>query len=163
MSKFGTRTPYGTHECSGCKRFVTTEATGDHICFREEKEAAKQDFIARFRWNNEDQVLLHARDESEAAPCIMCKEQSGTERVHDYEDDVSGGAPMCWPCAADLVRDCPPREAWVTQDPEGAWNGIGSAAGSGWSGLWFLFAPVGRYASPMSEHPGEWPTEERAS
>lgn len=133
--------------------------------YEREKEIAHAIFIARFRWNDADTVILTIRGRDKR-PCMMsadCQEPA-TATVHDYEDDISGGMPVCDEHASELVHESCCAPEWVSQDPEEAWNGVGSAAGNGWSGLWFLFAPVGRYASPMSgNHRSEWPIEERSS
>lgn len=125
--------------------------------YENEQAQAKADFVRRFVWNDADCAVLRARSEDEAQACVSCTVRAGTLRMHDYEDDVSGGAAWCPECLEALQQEAAVLPEWVTQDPEGAWNGIGSAAGNGWSGLWFLFAPPGRYASPMSKQPGEWP------
>jgi hypothetical protein len=126
--------------------------------YENEQAQAKADFVRRFVHNTEDFVLLRI-PEGTTRICVFCtgEDRLATNSLHDYEDDVSGGAAVCEEHSSEFVFESGPQPEWVTQDPEGAWNGIGAAAGNGWSGLWFLFAPPGRYASPMSKQPGEWP------
>jgi hypothetical protein len=129
--------------------------------YEHEKEIAHTFFVAHFRWNNADNVILTIRGRDDR-PCLMdgC-EQPATATIHDYEDDVSGGVPLCEEHGSMIVHEeSGAMPEWVSQDPEEAWTGVGGAAGNGWHGLWFLFAPVHRYASPNSEQPGEWPVEE---
>lgn len=126
--------------------------------YAQEKESARLDFVQRFRWNNEDGVLLRVR-EDDTRPCCMREcEQPATQVLFDYEDESSGGYPMCDEHASELVYENGKPESWVSQDPEEAWNGVREAAGNGWSRLWFLFAPVGTYAKD-----GAWPYEEERS
>jgi hypothetical protein len=133
--------------------------------YESEKARAKADFVSRFVWNNEDGVILRAANESEAGRCSIVwgtREEphqcpkAGTFRMFDYEDEHSGGLPICPDHAREWMRELPPTELWVTQEPEAAWTGCGVARGNGWSGLWFLFAPEGTYSRE-----GEWPYEEQ--
>lgn len=127
------------------------------------KDDAHREFLARFVWNDQDTVVLKARDESEAAPCAMGEwpfghptvERAGTLRMFDYEDETSGGTPLCPECFKGWVEESKDtvQPDWVTSDPEGAWSGILQAEGNGWSGLWPLFTPVGMY----SRSEGTWP------
>lgn len=122
------------------------------------KEAHRIDFVQRFVWNDQDIVILRApeREELWQRTCISCP-AVGTHRLYDYEDDYSGGVPLCQLHVDELVTtaDAPPD--WVSQDPEEAWTGVGSAAGEGWHGLWFLFATFGKYTKD-----GVWPYESNA-
>jgi hypothetical protein len=63
----------------------------------------------------------------------------------DYEDETSGGYPMCLRCFLPLVQE----EGFTEETAAEAWQE--------WTkgGLWFLFAPPGRY-----DKTGEWPYDE---
>lgn len=122
--------------------------------YEQEQEAARLDFVQRFVWNGEDCVLLRM-PEGVTGMCVFCKESTpATNRMHDYEDDASGGYAVCEEHSSEVVFESGRLPAWVTQDPEGAWNGILEAEGHGWSGLWFLFAAPGAYSKG-----GVWPYE----
>lgn len=115
----------------------------------QQEAAAKADFVRRFVWNDASAAVL--RNEHEGT-CVSCEERPAEYRVHDYEDEASGGAPWCATCLQAFQEEASEMEPWVTQDPVGAWNGVGPAQGHGWSGLWFLFAAPGTYSKE-----GVWP------
>lgn len=126
--------------------------------YEREKALARIDFVMRFTWNNEDGVLLRKRvSDTRMCMCTADCQEPAAVTLHDIEDDVSGGFPLCEEHASEWVFESGPPEAWVSQNAAEAWEGPN---GQGWKGLWFLFAPEGRYASALSENPGEWPYEE---
>lgn len=123
------------------------------------KGDAWRHFEAHFVWNNEDGVILRARNESEAARCrygVLVIEdgkgrladctRAGVNRLFDYEDDVSGGLPICEEHTAQHQREMAPRASWVSQDAYNAWMGS-EDTGGGWGSLWYLFAPEGAYSA----------------
>ena len=125
--------------------------------YEHERVMARLDFVQRFKWNSEDAALLRSRT-SEVSRCVFCLtatppvERRETHRLFDYEDEVSGGFPLCDEHASEWVHESGPQPDWVSQEAKDAWVG---PDGNGWQGLWFLFAPEGRYAKD-----GVWPYEE---
>lgn len=129
--------------------------------YETEKALARIDFVSRFRWNSKDGALLRSRV-SETRNCVFCLTPPGggeevlrteTTRFFDFEDDQSGGFPLCDEHASELVFESDPQPEWVSQDAAQAWDGPDQRYG--WSDLWFLFAPEGKYAKD-----GVWPYEE---
>jgi hypothetical protein len=106
-------------------------------------EDIKADFVRNFAWNSDDSVVL--RTSIKHVRCLFdaSDECSAGEMyaLHDYEDGAFEERRfLCKFHFTEIIHEADGVPSWVTQDPEGAWEGTGEANGNGWKGLWHLFS-----------------------
>lgn len=114
--------------------------------YEEEKRQAEEWFFANYIGGDGNSEGTYVFD--------TFNRECGTHRNHgtaavalvDYEDEASGGYPMCLRCFLKFIRE----EGFTEQTAAEAWQE--------WTkgGLWFLFAPPDKYRKVE----GEWPYDE---
>lgn len=120
--------------------------------YEEERQQARNSFLANFVWNDQDTCALRVPVE-EHVPCQECGKPAHI-RLYDVEDEQSGGTPLCLRHSIEYVYTIGGHTVpeWVSQEPAQAWIGPN---GFGWNKLWLLFTPPGTYSQT-----GLWPLED---